>query len=66
MTISFQSGRYAARFALTDGDLAACQRLRHQCFFGREGRDADAYDAICAHVMVEDQAGRLVATARFA
>ncbi|MGJ8586935.1 MAG: GNAT family N-acetyltransferase [Yoonia sp.] len=64
MTISFQSGLYAARFARTDGDLAACQRLRHQCFFGREGRDADTYDAICAHVMVEDQAGRLMATAR--
>lgn len=64
MTISFQSGRYAARFASTDADLVACQSLRHQCFFGGAGRDADIYDALCAHMMVEDQAGRLVATAR--
>lgn len=64
MTISFQDGRYAARFAKTAADLVACQRLRHQCFFGGKGQDCDAYDAICAHVMVEDQAGRLVATAR--
>ncbi|KQI72638.1 ornithine-acyl-ACP acyltransferase [Loktanella sp. 5RATIMAR09] len=64
MTISFQSGRYAARFAVTPADLLACQRLRHRCFFGRVGCDADPYDTICAHMMVEDQAGRLVATAR--
>ncbi|WP_342071205.1 GNAT family N-acetyltransferase [Yoonia algicola] len=64
MTISFQSGRYAARFAITAADLLACQRLRNQCFFGRLGQDADVYDPICTHMMVEDQGGRLVATAR--
>ena len=64
MTISFQSGHYAARFARTAADLVACQRLRHQCFYGGSGRDAAAFDDVCLHMMVEDTLGRLVATAR--
>ncbi len=64
MTIPFLKGRYRVRFAAHDADLRACQRLRHLCFFGVPGVDADAYDADCQHVMVEGQAGRLVASLR--
>ena len=64
MTIPFQAGRYKVRFAVCPSDVAACQRLRHLCFFDAQGEDVDAFDARCRHVMVEDQAGRLVATMR--
>ena len=64
MTIPLHQGRYAARFACNAADVTACQRLRHQCFKGRTGVDADRLDAICRHMMVEDQSGRLVAALR--
>jgi putative hemolysin len=64
MTIPFQKERYTARFTAGPDDLLACQRLRHACFFGRDGTDTDAYDAKCQHLMVADEAGRLVATVR--
>ncbi len=64
MTIPFQKGRYAARFAAGPADVMACQRLRHLCFFGGTGRDQDRFDDLCRHLMVEDQGGRLVAAAR--
>ncbi len=64
-------GRYRARLAVTADDLAAAQALRWQAFRVKRGmgddggRDADAYDEICAHVLVEDQAtGDLVACYR--
>ncbi|MFQ6550100.1 GNAT family N-acetyltransferase [Aestuariibius sp. 2305UL40-4] len=57
--ILLEKGRYAARLAETEADIAAAQALRHRAFFGREGVDADAFDAICRHVLVEDE-GRLV------
>ncbi len=63
MTVPFQKGRYRVRFA-ENADVLACQRLRHLCFFGGDGIDADQFDALCRHVMVEDRAGRLVATMR--
>ena len=47
-------------------DLAACQRLRHRCFFGRAGLDTDRFDPLCRHLMVEDLSGRLLATVRTA
>ncbi|MCG6883388.1 MAG: GNAT family N-acetyltransferase [Silicimonas sp.] len=63
---------FQARIAETDADLDAAQRLRHAAFIGStgavpraDGRDADAFDAICRHVLIEDRrTGRLVATFR--
>lgn len=66
MTIPFQKGRYQVRFSRRDADVLACQTLRHRCFHGGEGVDADAFDARCDHLMVEDATGALVATARIA
>ncbi|MEL6681271.1 MAG: GNAT family N-acyltransferase [Pseudomonadota bacterium] len=64
MTIPFQKGRYRVRFAAGTDDLQACQGLRHHCFFGVPGFDADAFDVAARHVMVEEAEGRLVATMR--
>lgn len=63
MTASFHKARYGVRIAQGAADLAACQALRHQCFFGRPGVDADGHDAGCRHVMIAGDAG-LVATFR--
>lgn len=65
MTIPFQKTRYRARLAQCPADVLACQRLRHQCFFGRPGVDADRFDPLARHLMIEDGAGRLVAAVRF-
>ena len=59
MTASFHKGHLGVRLAQTPDDLAACQRLRHACFFHRPGVDADAYDALCRHVMVGGDGGLL-------
>ena len=58
----FTSRRYRARYGTEEADLTAAQRLRQLAFRGgRSGRDADAFDARCRHVLVEDQAsGALV------
>lgn len=67
--------RYHARFAATPADVDAAQRLRHLAFIAATGaaenaaratgRDADAFDGACRHVLVEEIAtGRLVATFR--
>jgi len=64
-------GRFAARFAQSESDVAQAQSLRYKSFIeGREtadsdvrdgGLDADAFDAICKHVLVEDtRSGELV------
>lgn len=60
--VSFLRGRYAARFAETPDDLAGAQALRALCFRGTDrGDDADAFDALCRHVLVEEvKTGRLV------
>ncbi|WP_347137838.1 GNAT family N-acyltransferase [Paracoccus sp. SSK6] len=68
-----RKGRYLARLAETPGDLRAAQRLRWQCFVARNGAtgdgaplDADALDAHCRHMLVEDTAtGRLACCFRF-
>jgi putative hemolysin len=52
--LSLRRGRYAARFAETDDDVARAQSLRHLCFRGGPGQDADRFDAICRHVLVEE------------
>ncbi|WP_127112267.1 GNAT family N-acetyltransferase [Shimia sediminis] len=56
-------GRYQARIAETPADLQAAQALRRQAFLGDDqgGLDADAFDALCTHFLVEDRnTGRLV------
>jgi putative hemolysin len=54
-------GRYEARMARGPADLAAAQALRHRAFHGTPGRDHDAFDARCRHILVEERAtGRLV------
>lgn len=63
---------YRARFAETTADIEAAQRLRYDAFVAGRGacsrdggRDADAFDARCLHMMIEDRAGgALVATFR--
>jgi L-ornithine Nalpha-acyltransferase len=56
-------GRYRARLAANEADVAAAQRLRHLAFFAGdgEGRDGDSFDTVCRHVLVEEaETGRLV------
>lgn len=57
-------GRYTARFAETPGDLAAAQALRQLCFRGGAGLDADRFDPLCRHVLVEEAGGALVSCFR--
>ncbi len=64
MTISFPKSRLCVGLAQDADDLAACQDLRHQCFFGKPGRDIEDIDKHCQHLMVHDALGQLVATAR--
>lgn len=72
--LRLRKGRYNARLAETGQDVTACQELRYLAFIagggadttGRaDGRDADAFDDICEHVMVEDaRTGALVSCFR--
>lgn len=68
-------GRYVLRFARTRSDLAAVQRLRFQVFnlelseglasAYETGRDEDAFDARCHHLMViAADSGEVVGTYR--
>lgn len=68
--VGFFGGRYAARFASGREDMRAVQGLRSRLFRDDPGADAasdaDAFDAICEHVLVEDtRTGRLVCCYRF-
>ena len=66
------NGRYVVRMAENEDDLRAVQHLRYAAFIaGRgaaprlDGRDSDAFDGRCSHVMIEDSAtGDLVACFR--
>ncbi len=64
----FRKGSYTVRLDANAADLRAAQRLRWQAFRagqGGDGVDADRYDALCRHVLVEEAAGgRLVCTFR--
>ncbi len=63
---------YRSRFAETAADIEAAQRLRYDSFIAEtgaapraDGRDADFFDDICRHVLIEDtEGGALVATFR--
>ena len=58
-------GRYRARYAEGASDIRRAQVLRGQAFRAGDGRDADRFDALCHHCLVEDCSdGRLVATFR--
>ncbi|RKF17076.1 GNAT family N-acetyltransferase [Roseovarius spongiae] len=53
--------RYKARTSRAPDDVRAAQRLRARAFGPGEPEEGDAFDARCAHVLVEDQSdGRLV------
>ena len=52
--ILLKKGGLVARYAETDKDLLAAQQLRHFAFHGTPGRDADAFDGRCRHVLLED------------
>jgi len=64
--LTLSKGRYRARDAEGPADVARAQRLRHLAFRaargqGGEGLDADAFDAVCTHVLVEEErSGTLV------
>ncbi|SEM80321.1 ornithine-acyl[acyl carrier protein] N-acyltransferase [Gemmobacter aquatilis] len=59
-----RKGHYEARLADGAEDLRRAQALRHLCFRGATagpGLDADAFDLLCSHVLVEDlQTGEVV------
>ncbi|MBI3449485.1 MAG: GNAT family N-acetyltransferase [Acidobacteria bacterium] len=74
-TTETAQGRYRVRFAKSSDDLDAVLRLRFDVFnleLGEgmdasfeTGRDEDAFDPLCHHLMVEEAAtGRLVGTYR--
>ncbi|WP_347313352.1 GNAT family N-acetyltransferase [Defluviimonas sp. SAOS-178_SWC] len=58
---AFRAGRYEARLAETEDDIRRAQGLRWRAFRAARGRgkvvatDADSFDAICRHVLVEDR-----------
>ncbi|PZQ99460.1 MAG: ornithine-acyl-ACP acyltransferase [Cereibacter sphaeroides] len=69
--LSLRKGRYAARMAETTDDLLRAQELRYLTFIvstgaqqdgsRADGRDADDFDALCTHVLVEEvKTGTLV------
>ena len=59
--ISLTRGRYQARLAQSDDDLAAAQALRAQAFGLGCAKDCDDFDGTCAHILVEDTGdGQLV------
>ena len=61
-----QNSRYSARIATTDDDVRAAQRLRFVRFREGDGLDADEFDSICKHVLVEErETGKLVCCFRF-
>jgi putative hemolysin len=62
--LQLTKGRFTARLAAGGADVARAQALRARVFRGDttgQARDADRFDAICAHVLVEEMpGGRLV------
>lgn len=59
--LTLRKGRYQARLAQTGQDVRRAQGLRHLAFRGGEGLDADRFDDLCHHVLVEEmRTGKLV------
>ena len=74
VTLLSQAPRFTVRFAETDAEIIATQKLRYRIFAGElgaaidgghEGLDTDQYDAHCRHLMVLDNAnGEVIACTR--
>jgi putative hemolysin len=47
-------GHYIARIAQRGAEIATAQALRQLCFRGGAGLDADGFDPLCTHVLIED------------
>jgi putative hemolysin len=69
--LALARGKYLARVAEAGADVLRAQDLRWRAFRaarrpdGRGRRDADEFDGLCRHMLVEErQTGRLVAAAR--
>ncbi|MCB1356993.1 MAG: GNAT family N-acetyltransferase, partial [Maritimibacter sp.] len=62
----FETARYRVRLAATAADLARAQALRARLFRGATGgSDADRFDHLCRHLLVEDRdTGAVVCTCR--
>ncbi|PSL21595.1 GNAT family N-acetyltransferase [Shimia abyssi] len=64
---ALSKGRFEARIARDPQDVRRCQELRHVAFLGGDGTgiDADQFDDICTHYLIEDVAsGALVSCFR--
>lgn len=66
-----RQGGYVARVAAGAADIRAAQALRHACFVEAAGRpalprglEADRFDDVCTHVLIEDGQGRVKGTFR--
>lgn len=72
MPVASAGARFRVRWATDEADIATTQRLRHLCFVEAAGgqarpggREADGFDALCRHAMIEEAGtGRLVASFR--
>ena len=71
--ISRRKSKYRVRFAISESDVRAAQRLRYLAFRAETGAapsengiDADGFDEICRHILVEEsKSGVLVCCFRF-
>lgn len=67
-----KAGVYSVRISQAASDIERAQQLRYRAFIAQSGAqdrpgglDADAYDAVCQHVLIEhEKTGDLVATCR--
>ncbi|WP_439111194.1 GNAT family N-acetyltransferase [Lentibacter sp.] len=57
---SFNKGSYHVRIASSEADVRRAQALRHLAFYGRTGRDCDAFDERAHHILIETGAGQVV------
>lgn len=74
VTLLETAPRFTVRFAKTDAEIIATQKLRYRIFAGElgaqidgghEGLDTDQYDAHCQHLMVLDNStGEVIACTR--
>ncbi len=70
--MQLRAPRLTVRWSADPGDVAAAQALRHRAFppgpaapARPDGREGDAFDAHCRHLIVEEgPGGRLLATPR--
>lgn len=63
MPANLANAKLTCRFADKQADFTACQSLRRLSFFGDDGLDADQFDPLSQHLMVERDGG-LVCTMR--